>query len=647
MSNSLFAALSGLSAHQQWIDVIGNNIANANTTGYKSNRATFASAFAQTLRFGSAPTGSLGGTNPVQIGLGVAFGSIDRTFSQGALTNTGRIFDLAIEGKGFFSLGNGSERFFTRVGTFGLDAEQNLVDQRTGLSVLDASGDALQLDVEALFPPSATENMEMKGNLPAVVTGPLAEVLTGSVGLMKGEPASVTSGLAGPYAVPPGSTWSMELVVNGGAPKLVTVTDSGAGVLTANEVTAAIDALDDVNAQVNGAGQVELSTDRTGESVNLKVSAGSPNDLANLVNMPTTQVSGSESIDFSADLNTLPANVVDYADGDQIDIEGVDTDGSPVIGTFTYGAANDGTTIQEFVDYVNGLYSDATVSLNSSGQMVVEAQTPGEADLLLILDDDSSNAGATEWSTYGVSVTTDGTPPDTVVTSTEVYDRAGVAHTLTLTYERQPDLSWSIIASVPEEEGTVLAGGANDPITDVRFDEDGAPQGLGSVDSTVVVQFQGQDTPQTITLDLGQDGQLSGLTQFGGQTNAYIASQDGYGDGELANISVNQDGAIEGFYTNGQTRDLGEIGIATFSNEEGLFEEGDNLFTESANSGDAIITAGATRGAGQIVGGALENSNVDTAEQFVRLIEAQRGFQANARVITTQDEVLNEIVNLV
>ena len=92
MSSSLFSALSGLSAHQQWIDVIGNNIANSNTTGYKSTRATFSSAFAQTLRFGSAPTGNVGGTNPLQVGLGVAFGSIDRSFSQGALTNTGRIF---------------------------------------------------------------------------------------------------------------------------------------------------------------------------------------------------------------------------------------------------------------------------------------------------------------------------------------------------------------------------------------------------------------------------------------------------------------------------------------------------------------------------------------------------------------------------
>lgn len=647
MSSSLFSALSGLSAHQQWIDVIGNNIANSNTTGYKSTRATFSSAFAQTLRFGSAPTGNVGGTNPLQVGLGVAFGSIDRSFSQGALTNTGRIFDLAIEGKGFFSLGNAGERFYSRVGTFGLDADRNLVDQRTGYSVLDTVGSPINVDVDGLFPPSKTENMTMQGNLPAVVSGPLAEVLTSNVGLMKGESATVTSGLAGPFAVPPGSTWSLEVAVNEGAPKLVTVTDAGAGQITAAEVAAAIDALEDVNSQVDGAGQVVVNTDRTGATMSLKINAGEPNDLANLINIPTAQVSGSESLDFAADLNTLPGNVVKYAVGDQIDIEGVDTDGSPIQGTFFYGAGNDGTTIQDFVDFIDGLYTDAAVSLNASGQIVVEAQTPGEADLLLTINDDAANVGTTEWSTYGVSVTTDGTAPDTVVTSTEVYDNAGVAHTLTLTFERQPDLSWSAIASIPDGEGTVLVGGEDDPITDIKFDENGAPTGLGSVLSTITLQFTGQNSPQTIDIDLGQDGQLTGLTQFGSQTNAYISSQDGYGDGELSNLSVDMDGTIKGFYTNGQQRDLGTIGIATFSNEEGLFEEGDGLFSESANSGTAMVGAGAQLGAGLVIGGALENSNVDTAEQFVRLIEAQRGFQANARVITTQDEVLNEVVNLI
>ncbi|MDA1267349.1 MAG: flagellar hook-basal body complex protein, partial [Planctomycetota bacterium] len=582
MAASLFTALSGMTANQQWIDVIGNNLANSNTPGYKVTRATFASTFAQTLRFPSAPNGNLGGTNPTQIGLGVTLAGTDRTFSQGGLTNTGRIFDIAIEGKGFFALSNGSQRYYTRVGTFGLDAERNLVDQRTGMRVLDPTGSSVNVDTEALFPPQATASLELKGNLPAVVTGPLAEVLTGTTGLEMGTAPALQSTGTGPFAVTPGATYTLEVAVSGGAPKLVTVPDAdNDGFLTTGEIVAALDALDDVHASDVG-GQVFLETDRTGEAVSLKINAGAPNDLASVMNMPTTQVNGTQDVNFLADINTLPSNVVDYVNGDQIDIQGVDTDGSPVSGTFTYGV--DGTTIEDLQQHIDNLYTDAEVTLNTSGQLVVTAQTPGEADLLLTISDSGSATGNTNWTDYAVSVTSEGTAPDSVVTSTEVYDNAGVAHTVTLTFERQANSTWNVIASVPEEEGTVLQGGEDSPITGLIFDQDGAPQGLGSVDSTVSVSFTGQPGAQSLSLDLGTDGEFTGLTQFGSQTSTYISYQDGYGDGELANVNVNADGTIDGFYTNGQTRALGSIGIATFANEEGLFFEGDNLFLEAANS---------------------------------------------------------------
>ncbi len=161
------------------------------------------------------------------------------------------------------------------------------------------------------------------------------------------------------------------------------------------------------------------------------------------------------------------------------------------------------------------------------------------------------------------------------------------------------------------------------------------------------VLFNNQPAAQTISLDVGEDGSFAGLTQFGGQTSVYVQSQNGYGDGELANIIVREDGAIDGFYTNGQTRGLGAVGIATFANESGLTEVGGNVWVESANSGTGSLGSGGAQGGGDVDGGTLENSNVDTAEQFVRLIEAQRGFQANARVITATNEVLGEVVNLV
>jgi flagellar hook protein FlgE len=161
------------------------------------------------------------------------------------------------------------------------------------------------------------------------------------------------------------------------------------------------------------------------------------------------------------------------------------------------------------------------------------------------------------------------------------------------------------------------------------------------------MQFNGQTAPQTVTLNLGTSGQFTGLTQFGGDGEVLIEEQNGYGAGQLSSMSVDGDGGIIGLYSNGQSRTLGSIGIATFTNPEGLTQYGDNLYTESINSGNALFSAGGVGAAGSVVGGALEDSNVDTAEQFVRLIEAQRGFQANSRVITVQNEVMRDMVNIV
>ncbi|NMB19563.1 MAG: flagellar hook-basal body complex protein [Firmicutes bacterium] len=124
MMRSMFAGVSGLKVHQVRMDIIGNNIANVNTAGYKSSRATFQDMLSQTMRPATAPTDTRGGTNPQQIGLGVQLGSIDVKHTQGNTQSTGYITDLAIEGEGFFVLGQGENRQYTRAGMFGLDNEQ-------------------------------------------------------------------------------------------------------------------------------------------------------------------------------------------------------------------------------------------------------------------------------------------------------------------------------------------------------------------------------------------------------------------------------------------------------------------------------------------------------------------------------------------
>ncbi len=648
MTSTFNAALSGLRAHRTWIDVIGNNIANSNTVGFKGSRATFATAFSDYLAFGSAPTGSFGGTNPSQVGNGVGSVRTLHTFQQGALTATGRALDLSLEGNGFFTLATDDGPYYSRVGTFGLDVENNLVDLTTGHFVADPSGNAVNVEVDALFPPNATSNVVLEGNLPALVTGPLAEVLGTLNAYKQGTPASITSTIAGPdFAGIPNATYSMGLSVAGMASQSITVTADAAGNVTAADVAAAIDAADGVSAQVVG-GQVQVQSQETGSDITMSFNAGAPNDLTALVGMPTSLFTGTEDPATGATaLNDLTSNVDDYVAGDVIQLEGVDTDGTAVNATFVFGAGNDGTTLGDLVTFLDSQYADATVSLDSAGQLLVTAQTAGEAELLLSLSDATGGAGQSDWIEHSLSVSSEGTGPDEVVVTTEAYDSAGVAHTLTLTYERQPNLSWNVIVSMPDDQGDVLSGGASDPITGLTFDENGAPTSLGGVNTTITVQFAGQASPQTIDIDMGSDGEFDGLTQFGTQDSLLIDSQDGYSDGSLSNLSVDEEGQIIGFYTNNQQRSLGQVGIASFTNQDGLLEVGDNLFQETVASGDPRIGLGATQGRARVVSGALEESNVDTAEQTVRLIEAQRGFQANARVISVMDELIAEVTNLI
>ena len=642
MATSLFTALSGLQAHQGWIDVIGNNLANANTPGYKTSHATFSDQLSQTLRFASGPGTGTGGRNPAQIGKGVRLSDIGRNFSQGPLQGTGRTFDLALEGRGFFVVNDGASNYYTRVGTFGLDALQNLVDVRTGYRVIGTDSQPIQVDTTSLFPPQATSSMMLKGNLPAEVTGPLPELLSASTAFAHGSPAVATGSAAGPFAVPIGETWSLEVQVNGGPMQTASVT-SVTGTITAADIASAIDALDGVSAAVDGSGFVAVTSDRKGEGVTIDIDSGpAGRDLAAAAGLPTVTVTGSQTaLVPTTTLNDLPGNVVPYADGDIIEISGVDTDGSPVNAQFVYGAANDGETVDDFVAFLDGLYADATVEIDADGLIRVEAQTAGESDLTLSIGDDSGAAGETTWSTYALAVASEGTGPDEHDMAMEVYDQAGIAHTLNLTFQRQQDGTWNVLPSIPAGEGSISSG----PITGITFSPDGSPTGLNNVDLDVVVTFNGQPT-QTVALDLGSDGGLDNVTQFGGAGTVYGHEQDGFGVGELSNVNVDVDGSIVGSYTNGQTRSLGQLGVAVFANQEGLRHAGNNLYAETVNSGGRIFGAGAAGPAGSVIGGSLESSNVDTAEQFVRLIEAQRGFQTNARVITTQDELLQEMVNL-
>ncbi|MFN0007802.1 MAG: flagellar hook-basal body complex protein, partial [Planctomycetota bacterium] len=366
-------------------------------------------------------------------------------------------------------------------------------------------------------------------------------------------------------------------------------------------------------------------------------------DLAALVGLSTTLVAGTESpVTGVTQLNDLVHNQVAYLDGDQIQVNGTDADGSSISNVFTFGAANDGTTVQDLVTFLDNLYAASTVTLDANGNITVTADQSGVSFTELELGDASGNTGVSSWSSMAFTTTQQGTDPDRVTTSAEVFDLAGTAHILTWTFERQADGSWTATPTMPAADGAVLSS----PITGLRFGDDGTPLGFDGLSQTVSVQFAGQVAAQTLQVELGTDGELDGLTQLGSIGQSLVMDQDGYSAGDLTSMSVDLSGAIRGFYSNGQSQAVAQIGVATFANPEGLEDAGGGLFRVGSNSGAASLGQGNTNGTGRVLGGMLEASNVDTAAQLVLLIEAQRSYQANAKVVSAQDELLRTTVNM-
>lgn len=164
MMRSLYSAISGLRNHQTKMDVIGNNIANVNTTGFKRSRVTFSTMLSQTLKGASAPTATAGGTNPMQVGLGSSLGSIDQIMTQGSAQSTGNPTDLMIQGPGFFALKTSSgNTVYSRSGAFSLDADGNLVEPASGAHVLDTQGNSIIID------PAKYSSFSIDGN--GIITG--------------------------------------------------------------------------------------------------------------------------------------------------------------------------------------------------------------------------------------------------------------------------------------------------------------------------------------------------------------------------------------------------------------------------------------------------------------------------------------------
>jgi flagellar hook protein FlgE len=227
-----------------------------------------------------------------------------------------------------------------------------------------------------------------------------------------------------------------------------------------------------------------------------------------------------------------------------------------------------------------------------------------------------------------------GDAPDATAlqTSVDVYDQLGAAHTLavTLTKQAAPSLAWDVKItdqSATDPTADVHTGG---PIT---FNSDGS---LPTPPPVITATVDGQ----SVAID------VAGMSGYAQQSSLGVDNQDGFAAGSLQGFSIGPDGVLTGVFSGGRTQALGQLALATFSNPGGLIKAGDSTYQSSANSGLAQVGTPGSGSRGELAGGVLEMSNVDLAQEFTNLIIAQRGFQANSRVITASDEILQDLVNI-
>ncbi len=553
MGNALLAGVSGMKAHQQMIDVAGNNLANLNTIGFKSSRITFSDLLSQTVREASQPTSTVGGINPMQVGSGAAVASIDKDMSQGTLINTGQALDMAIEGEGYFVLNDGTKNAFTRVGTFGVDSNYYLVDPVTGYLVQRQ----------------------------------------GVVGVSDGFQTTGNNAIRIPYDV--------------ALPAKATTTVSYNGNLSADQSS------------------VSTHTLRLGSAFTVGGAAA----------VGTTEIDK---------LEQFTGGELGGAETGTITITGAQRDGT-TIGSVSFNVAET-TTLQDLLDELNlsALFGDDSTATLENGEIFLKDKTSGysQTNVNMVWSSATTKVLALPYhfqlETPGGNLT-----QDTTIT---VYDSLGTAHIINASFVRTDDArTWDLV--IKDVSGDVKL--ADRRIETIEFQTTGAYGGLGGTDTaTFTLDFVTDGSgSRTVTVNLGTEGKLDGLTQFGQDSTAAGSGQDGYTWGKLLSMSAGTEGTLTGLFTNGIRKDIAQMTMAVFQNPSGLKSMGNNYYESSANSGTALYTKGAANGCGKIRGGMLESANVDVAAQFVQLIQAQNGFQANARTIRVSTEMLRELTNLI
>jgi len=675
MSFALSAGVSGLEAHQKMLDVAGNNLANVNTTAFKASRITFSELLSETIRKASQPTSTIGGTNPVQMGSGVAVAGITPNMAQGNIVNTGNPLDLAVEGDGYFVMSDGQQNLYTRAGAFAVDANSNLIDPATGYFVqrIGSVGESdgfqvpgssnIHVPYDVSMAANATSQIDISGNLAADSSLPTAQaqVLTSNIGYTYGGGVTAESttafkdidqftggsgvdgkmgaGDAGTIALTgfnhDGTALSGTFNITGDT-KLSDVltwlnTDNGVSGVNEKQTIAITGTPTGGTFQVTYGGQsVDIPYGSTAAAVQSLLeglsSIGAGNVTCTGGILPDTAV----AVEFTGDLAAQDVSLMTI---DTSNLTG-GTSPSGTITETTQGQATEGalggTAVASLVDgkiritdNTSG-YSKSDITLAYSGDG--ELTMPGYFEMTTVGGEEVKNVNIT------------------------VYDSQGGKHSLSGAFVRTdtPNTWDMILTSVTGNIHEIDM--ANRRINGLTFNaKDGSYAGL---EGLTIPQFQiafdnNPASPQTIAINLGTVGKLNGITQFAGDSTAVARSQDGYEAGRLSSVSIDNQGMVIGAFSNGIKKDIAALQIGLFQNTSGLESVGNGYFIPSANSGEAVATLARSGGAGTIHGGALEKSNADVATEFVNMIQAQNGFQANARTIKVANEILQELTRLI
>ena len=566
MMRSLYSGVAGLKTHQTRMDVIGNNIANVNTTAYKSSSMTFSELMSQTTQkaSGANATTGVGGTNAKQIGLGVKAGAINTAITtQGSAQSTGNPFDIMITGDNFFVVSNGSENFFTRDGSFYVDGAGNLAMTSTGYNVMgwgvdETTGNIKQDTVTALrimsaanmtYPPEATTKANISG-------------------ILDENDKDVTSAN--------GKTVNLNFFDARGYSYTAKFTFKQSGGDKTNEYSMELNKILD-----STGAEIDISK--------LKFGNRSQQKMETKVTLNTDAYKWDGKVLKTKDGTTDVANLADI----------FNTDGSLITPADDAAAQKQ----QEALDAIAKAYG---YEGSTDEFLNLYITSTANKDKQLTIQDLLGNMMAGK--------TTDVLPAD------------GSAITM---------------------EGRYFEG------TTVVFNKDtGKLESVGGSTTNLNVNaafsaLGGNFSDVTIDLSECTNYDNKGTSTIGATSGDLDGLGTGRRLGDMIGVYIQKDGMIYASYDNGMTKLLGQIATAAFANASGLEKEGDNLYSATLNSGEFDgIGVDITAGGGYMSTGHLEMSNVDLSSEFTEMITTQRGFQANSRIITVSDTLLEELTNL-